>query len=152
MFVGYFCPPRTGSGYWSRDPIESGSNPDPDPRHCLSWCFFIYVYSVEDGTNERAAGERASVEEEENNTPMEVDLEQEEDLLSRGTESTINKRTGVVTDRWEIPWIWTLEEMIPYSRGQSPQYKKGGTGVVTYWWVNCVFLLFLLDDRKDPYP
>jgi hypothetical protein len=39
------------------------------------------------------------VEEEENNTPMEVDLEQEEDLLSRGTESTINKRTGVVTDR-----------------------------------------------------
>ncbi len=58
--------------------------------------FFIYVYSVEDG-NERAAGERASVEEEDN-TPMEVDLE-EEDLLSRGTESTINKRTGVVTDR-----------------------------------------------------
>jgi hypothetical protein len=37
--------------------------------------------------------------EEEDNTPMEVDLEQEEDLLSRGTESTINKRTGVVTDR-----------------------------------------------------
>ncbi len=27
MFVGHFCPP--GSGYGSRDPIESGSNPDP---------------------------------------------------------------------------------------------------------------------------
>ncbi len=59
---------------------------------------FSYPYSVEDG-NERAAGERPSVEEEDNNTPMEVDLEEEEDLLSRGTESTINKRTGVVTDR-----------------------------------------------------
>jgi hypothetical protein len=23
------------SGYGSRDPIESGSNPDPDPRHCF---------------------------------------------------------------------------------------------------------------------
>jgi hypothetical protein len=58
----------------------------------------FYLYFIEDG-NERAAGERASVEEEDNNTPMEVDLEQEEDLLSWGTESTINKRTGVVTDR-----------------------------------------------------
>ncbi len=58
----------------------------------------FYLYSIEDG-DERAAGERASVEEEDN-TPMEVDLEEEdEDSLSRGTESTINKRTGVVTDR-----------------------------------------------------
>jgi hypothetical protein len=31
MFVGHFCHP--GFGYRSRDPIESGSNPDPDPRH-----------------------------------------------------------------------------------------------------------------------
>ena len=58
----------------------------------------FYLYSIDDG-NEKSAGERASVEEEDNNTPMEVDFEQEEDLLSRGTESTINKRTGVVTDR-----------------------------------------------------
>ncbi len=76
-------------------------NPDTDPVRIHSTAyrdtFFIYVYSVEDG-NERAAGERASVEEEDN-TPMEVDLEEEEDLLSRGTESTVNKRTGVVTDR-----------------------------------------------------
>ncbi len=57
----------------------------------------FYLYFIEDG-NERAAGERASVEEEDN-MPMEVDLEEEEDLLSRGTESTVNKRTGVVTDR-----------------------------------------------------
>jgi hypothetical protein len=57
----------------------------------------FYLYSIEND-NERAADERASVEEEDN-TPMEVDLEQEEDLLSRGTESTINKSTGVVTDR-----------------------------------------------------
>jgi hypothetical protein len=27
MFVGHFCPP--GSGYGSKDPIKSGSNPDP---------------------------------------------------------------------------------------------------------------------------
>jgi hypothetical protein len=58
---------------------------------------FFNPYSVEDG-NERAAGERASVEEEDS-TPMEVDLEQDEDLLSRATESTINKKNGVVTDR-----------------------------------------------------
>ncbi len=58
----------------------------------------FYLCSIEDG-NERAAGERVSVEEEDN-TPMEVDLEQEEDdLLSRGTESTIHKSTGIVTDR-----------------------------------------------------
>ncbi len=30
-FVGHFCPP--GSGSESTDPIESGSNPDPQP--CL---------------------------------------------------------------------------------------------------------------------
>jgi hypothetical protein len=30
LFVGHFCP--TGSG--STDLIESGSNPDPDPKHC----------------------------------------------------------------------------------------------------------------------
>jgi hypothetical protein len=28
--VGHFCPPESGSG--STDPIESGSNPDPDPQ------------------------------------------------------------------------------------------------------------------------
>jgi hypothetical protein len=27
MLVGHFCPP--GSGYGSMDPIDSGSNPDP---------------------------------------------------------------------------------------------------------------------------
>ncbi len=59
---------------------------------------FFNPYSVDDG-NERAAGERASVEEDDNNTPMEVDLEEEEDSLSRATESTVSKRTGVVTDR-----------------------------------------------------
>ncbi len=58
---------------------------------------FLYLYSTEDD-NERAAGERTSVEEEDN-TPMEVDLEEEDDSLSRSTESTINKRTRVVTDR-----------------------------------------------------
>jgi hypothetical protein len=31
-FVGHFCPP--GSGYVFTDLIESGSNPDPDPKHC----------------------------------------------------------------------------------------------------------------------
>ncbi len=47
MFVGHFYPPgsgsglRTGSWYGSRDPIESGSNPDPDtdwdpaPKRCF---------------------------------------------------------------------------------------------------------------------
>jgi hypothetical protein len=29
IFVGHFCP--SGSEYGSRDPAESGSNPDPDP-------------------------------------------------------------------------------------------------------------------------
>jgi hypothetical protein len=33
VFVGHFCPPR--SGYGSTDLIESGSNPDSDPKHCL---------------------------------------------------------------------------------------------------------------------
>jgi hypothetical protein len=33
MFVGHFCPLR--SGFESRDPIESGSNTDPNPQHCL---------------------------------------------------------------------------------------------------------------------
>jgi hypothetical protein len=35
MFIGHFCPP--GSGYGSKDYIESGYNPDtdPDPQHCL---------------------------------------------------------------------------------------------------------------------
>jgi hypothetical protein len=32
FFVGHFCPP--GSGHGSRDSIESGSIPDPDPQHC----------------------------------------------------------------------------------------------------------------------
>jgi hypothetical protein len=32
-FVGNFCPP--GSGSESTDPIESGSNSDPDPQPCL---------------------------------------------------------------------------------------------------------------------
>ncbi len=32
-FVGHFCPPGFGSGYGSTDLIESGSNPDPDPKH-----------------------------------------------------------------------------------------------------------------------
>jgi hypothetical protein len=31
MFVGHLCPPGSGS----RDPIEYGSNPDPDPQ--LVW-------------------------------------------------------------------------------------------------------------------
>jgi hypothetical protein len=31
IFVGHFCPLESGSG--SRDPIESGSNPDPDPQY-----------------------------------------------------------------------------------------------------------------------
>jgi hypothetical protein len=35
MFVGNFCPPGSGSGYGSMDPVESGSNPDPDTQHCL---------------------------------------------------------------------------------------------------------------------
>ncbi len=42
IFMGHFCPPvsESGSGWesWSRDPIESGSNPDPDPQHCFE-CF-----------------------------------------------------------------------------------------------------------------
>ncbi len=35
--MGHFCPPASGSGYGSRDPIESGSNPysDTDPQHCV---------------------------------------------------------------------------------------------------------------------
>ncbi len=40
MFVGYFCLDlgpdcESVSGYGSRNPIESGSNPDPDPQHWL---------------------------------------------------------------------------------------------------------------------
>ncbi len=31
MFVGHFCPP----GYGSKDPIETGSDPDTDPLHAL---------------------------------------------------------------------------------------------------------------------
>ncbi len=30
MFAGHFCPPGPGSGYGSRDPIDSGSDPDTD--------------------------------------------------------------------------------------------------------------------------
>jgi hypothetical protein len=35
MFVGHFCPFRSGSGYGCRDPIESGYHQDPDldPQH-----------------------------------------------------------------------------------------------------------------------
>jgi hypothetical protein len=36
-FVGHFCP----SGSVSTGPIESGSNPDPDPKRCLN--LYIYV-------------------------------------------------------------------------------------------------------------
>jgi hypothetical protein len=32
IFVGHFCPP--GSEYGSTDVIKSGSNPDPDLKHC----------------------------------------------------------------------------------------------------------------------
>ncbi len=31
--MGHFCPPGSGSG--SKDLIESGSNPDPDSKHCV---------------------------------------------------------------------------------------------------------------------
>jgi hypothetical protein len=44
MFVGDFCPP--GSGYGSRDPNESGSNPDDtdsDPQHCRKRLFLCKV-------------------------------------------------------------------------------------------------------------
>jgi hypothetical protein len=37
-FVGYFCPPGSGSGF--TDPIESGSKPDPQP------CFGTVVIDV----------------------------------------------------------------------------------------------------------
>ncbi len=34
--------PDRESGYGSRDPIESGSNPDPDPQHCWkSWVLYL---------------------------------------------------------------------------------------------------------------
>ncbi len=36
MFEGHFCPPGFGSGYGSRDPVESGSKTDSDPRHWLA--------------------------------------------------------------------------------------------------------------------
>ncbi len=32
--MGLFCPPGSESGYESKDLIESGSNPDPDLKHC----------------------------------------------------------------------------------------------------------------------
>ncbi len=37
LFFWTICPLGSGLrfGYGSRDPIESGSNPDPDPLHCL---------------------------------------------------------------------------------------------------------------------
>jgi hypothetical protein len=38
-FVGHFCPPGSGSG--STDPIEYGSNPDPQP-----WLFLSFFYTV----------------------------------------------------------------------------------------------------------
>jgi hypothetical protein len=31
VFVGHFCPPGSGS----TDPVESGSNTDPDPQACI---------------------------------------------------------------------------------------------------------------------
>ncbi len=46
MFVGYFYPPGSRSGYGSRDPIESGSDPDLDPQH-WSWRYCcMYVYCI----------------------------------------------------------------------------------------------------------
>jgi hypothetical protein len=40
MFVGHVCPPGSGSGHGYRDPIESGSNPNPDPQHYLTATYF----------------------------------------------------------------------------------------------------------------
>ncbi len=41
--MSHFCPP--GSGYGSRGPFQSGSNPDPDPQHCLlSFLFPVFGF------------------------------------------------------------------------------------------------------------
>jgi hypothetical protein len=42
LFVGHFCPSGSGSG--STDPIESGSNPDPQP------CFKVLLAVMVAGT------------------------------------------------------------------------------------------------------
>jgi hypothetical protein len=40
IFVGHFAllDPDSESGYGSTDLTESGSNPDPDPKHCTEYC------------------------------------------------------------------------------------------------------------------
>ncbi len=43
MFVGPFCPPGSGSGYRSRNPIESGFNPDPDKDPDPQYCPFVIL-------------------------------------------------------------------------------------------------------------
>ncbi len=43
MFVGPFCPPGSGSGYGSRNPIESGFNPDPDKDPDPQYCPFVIL-------------------------------------------------------------------------------------------------------------
>ncbi len=42
IFVDHFCPPGFGSG--SRDPIESGSN--PDPQHCFLIILLILKWVI----------------------------------------------------------------------------------------------------------
>ncbi len=58
MFVGHFCPPVSGSGYGSRDPIESGST-TLVWRHYLGMIFLIRGGG---GLQRRAGGGWCSVQ------------------------------------------------------------------------------------------
>jgi hypothetical protein len=50
-FVGHFCPPGSGSG--STDPIEYGSNADPDPQPCL---IYPYLFQGQESDSREQAG------------------------------------------------------------------------------------------------
>ncbi len=47
--VGHFCPPEYGIFYGSKEPIESGSNTDPDPQHWLPYFLVLDDRSARSG-------------------------------------------------------------------------------------------------------
>jgi hypothetical protein len=57
VFMGYFAvldpDPDSGSGYGSNDLIESGSNLDPDPKHCVKICRRGLVETLQHVTQSR---------------------------------------------------------------------------------------------------
>jgi hypothetical protein len=60
---------------------------------------------------------------------LDLDLGGEDSVFER-TESTVQERNGVVTDRWEIPWIFDLrKDDFVFERTESTVQDR--LGVVT---------------------